>query len=80
MEYEKAKKEAEKAIEIYDNFHYLYLCLIGSLQVFDKQGNLNERKDAETTVWAALDLMSELNNKSINKEVKTIRQLMPELF
>jgi hypothetical protein len=79
-EYEKAKQEAEEKIELYDRFHYLYLCLISTLQVFDKHGDLKEREAAETTVRAALDLMSELNNKSINKEVKTIRQLMPELF
>jgi len=79
-EYEKAKREAEEKIELYDRFHYLYLCLISTLQVFDKHGNLNEREVAETTVRAALDIIDELNNKSINKEVETIRQLMPELF
>jgi len=79
-EYEKAQWEAEEKIELYDRFHYLYLCLIGTLQVFDRYGNLNEREAAETTVRAALDLMSELNNKSINEEVKTIGKLIPDLF
>jgi len=79
-EYEKAKREADEKIELYDRFHYLYLCLISTLQVFDKHGNLNEREAAETTVRAALDLIDELNNKSINKEVKTIRKLIPDLF
>ena len=79
-EYEKAKEKAEKAIEIYDRFHYLYLCLIGTLQVFDRNGNPNARQSAETTAHAALDLLGELNNRSINKEVQTIRRLVPELF
>lgn len=79
-EYEKAKEQAERAIESYDQFHYLYLCLISTLQVFDRDGKPNERKAAETTVYAALDLMSELNNSSIEKEVKTIRRLVPDLF
>ena len=79
-EYEKAKREADEKIELYDRFHYLYLCLISTLQVFDKHGNLNEREAAETTVRAAFDLIDELNNKSINKEVKTIQQLIPDLF
>ena len=79
-EYEKAKERAERAIESYDHFHYLYLCLISTLQVFDRDGKPNERKAAETTVYSALDLMSELNNGSIEKEVKTIRRLVPELF
>ena len=79
-EYEKAKQEAEEKIELYDQFHYLYLCLISTLQVFDKDGDLKERETAETEVRAALDLMNELNNKSINNEVKTIRQLMSDLF
>lgn len=79
-EYEKAKREAEKAIDNYDRFHYLYLCLIRSLQVFDRHGELNERGAAERTVHAALDLMSELHNGSLDIEVKTIRQLVPELF
>jgi len=79
-EYEKAKERAERVIESYDHFHYLYLCLISTLQVFDRDGKPNERKAAETTVYAALDLISELNNGSIEKEVKTIRRLVPELF
>jgi hypothetical protein len=79
-EYEKAKREAEEKIELYDRFHYLYLCLISTLQVFDKRGNLNEREAAETTVRAALDLMEELNDKSINEEVRTIRKLIADLF
>ena len=79
-EYEKAKVQADKAIESFDRFHYLYLCLIGTLQVFDYHGSPNERQAAETTVYAALDLMGELKNGSIDKEVKTIRRLVPELF
>ena len=79
-EYEKAKREAEEKIELYDRFHYLYLCLISTLQVFDRHGNLNEREAAETTVRAALDLIEELNDKSINEEVKTIGKLIPDLF
>ena len=79
-EYEKEKLEAEEKIELYDRFYYLYLCLISTLQVFDKYGNLNEREVAETTIRAAIDLIEELNNKSINKEVKTIRKLIPDLF
>ncbi len=34
-EYEKARNDANEAIGIYDQFHYLYLCLIGTLRVFD---------------------------------------------
>jgi len=79
-EYDTAKEQADKAIESYDRFHYLYLCLIGTLQIFDHDGNPNERQAAEATVYAALDLLSELNNGSIDKEVKTIRRLVPELF
>lgn len=79
-EYEKAKREAEEKIELYDRFQYLYLCLISTLLVFDRHGNLNDREAAETTVRAALDLMEELKNKSITEEVKTIRKLIPDLF
>ncbi|MBA7635083.1 hypothetical protein ES703_42683 [subsurface metagenome] len=47
----------------------------------NRDGKPNERQQAaETTVYAALDLMGELNNGSIDKEVKTIRRLVPELF
>ena len=74
------KQQAEEKIELHNQLHYLYLCLIRTLQVFDKQGELKEREATETTIRAAFVLMSELNNKSINKEVKTIRQLLPELF
>lgn len=48
-EYGKAKEQADKAIESYDHFHYLYLCLISTLQVFDRDGKPNERQAAETS-------------------------------
>ena len=79
-EYRRAKQAAQKAIECYESFHYLYGCLIGTLQVFDRDGTVNQRQRAEATVCAALDLMSDLEIGSVEKELKSIRRLLPDLF
>ena len=52
------KQQAEEKIELYNHLHYLYLYLIRTLQVFDKQGELKEREATETTIRAAFVLMS----------------------
>ena len=79
-EYQRAKRAAKETIELYEGFTYLYGCLIQSLQVFDPEGNLNTKQSAQMQVRAALQLICELQNKAINKEVHTIEKLLADLF
>jgi hypothetical protein len=75
-----AKKEADKAIELFDNFAFLYHCLLDCFQVFDAQGKLKEGAKTKADFDVALQYLKTLNKDSINKEVKTIEACQKDLF
>ncbi len=79
-EYEQAKKIANEKIELYDNFKFLYTCLISELRNFDNNGRLRDRKDAEKNIESALLLLEELGITQITKSVKKIRRILPDLL
>lgn len=68
------------AVALYDNFNYLYHCLIGELNVFDNNGNLRSRPQAEDGIKAGLALIEELGHNNITKAVNKIRRILPTLF
>ncbi len=64
-EYENVAEAAEKAVTLYDNFSYLYRCLLGELNVFDNNGNLRSRQQAERAHSQNVDILhkrSKLSN------------------
>ncbi len=79
-EYENAAEAAEKAVTLYDNFSYLYHCLLGELNVFDQNGNLRSRQQAEEAIKAGLALIEELNHERITEVVNKIERTLPDLF
>lgn len=79
-EYENAAEAAEKAVTLYDNFSYLYRCLLGELNVFDNNGNLRSRQQAEEGGKVGLALIEELNHERITEVVKKIERTLPDLF
>lgn len=79
-EYENAAEAAEKAVTLYDNFSYLYRCLLGELNVFDNNGNLRSRQQAEQGIKAGLALIEELNHERITEAVNKIGRTLPDLF
>lgn len=79
-QHKKACLDSQEAIQLYDDFHYLYLELINTLQVFDKNGNLNSRIDAERNVETIIELLEGFGINSLNKELKSIINLLPQLF
>ena len=79
-QYNKARKETEKAIEIYDNFLYLYTHIIKELQPFKSSGELRNREIAKENIEVALELIESLNHKQINKQIATIKKILPELL
>ena len=48
--YEEAVKIADEAIELYESFHFLYVTIINELKLFDGNGNLRNRKEAEENI------------------------------
>jgi hypothetical protein len=71
---------ADKAITLYDDFSYLYRCVISELNVFDNEGNLRGRQQAEEGVKIGLTLIEELNHTHIAKAVNKVRRALPDLF
>ncbi|MBD3328475.1 hypothetical protein GF340_04185 [Candidatus Peregrinibacteria bacterium] len=78
--YLQAKSEAEQAIILYQDYKFLYHCIIDNLQVFDGQGNPYNRIDAEENIRVALDYMISLPIKKIKKDINTIYNLLDDLL
>ncbi len=79
-DWEKSAEAANKAITRYDDFSYLYRCVLGELNVFDSNGNLRDRQQAEEGVRVGLALIEELNHNAITKAVNKVRRTLPDLF
>jgi hypothetical protein len=75
-----ASVRADELIYLYDSAHYLYLCIIENLQVFDEDGYLRDREQAEAEIEEALNMLNELGVPKINKAVKKMRATLPELL
>jgi hypothetical protein len=67
-------------VALYDAFSYLYRCALTELNVFDSNGNLRGRQQAEEGVRVARALIAELNHKEIIEAVKKTRRTLPDLF
>jgi hypothetical protein len=78
--YEVAKKITIEKIEIYENFDFLYQCLIEELKVFDNNGDIRDREKAEANIETALDLLETLKIEKLTKAVYKIRGTMPDLL
>jgi hypothetical protein len=79
-EHEEAVKNADEAIELYESFHFLYVTIINELKLFDVNGNLRDRKEAEDNIEASLSLIEELEHTKITKAVNKVRRTMPGLL
>jgi len=77
---ESAAKAAQKAVTLYDDFSYLYRCILGELNVFDSNGNLRDREQAEDGIKLGLALVKELNNSGITKAANKAERTLPDLF
>ncbi len=77
---EKSAEAAKNAVTLYDDFSYLYRCVLGELNVFDSNGNLRDRQQAEEGINVGLALIEELNHNNITEAVDKIRRTLPDLF
>jgi len=78
--YNKAAGAAERAITLYDDFSYLYRCIVCELNVFDGNGNLRDGQQAKEGIEVGLALIEELNHTSITKAVNKVKRALPDLF
>jgi hypothetical protein len=79
-QYEKARDKAQKAMELYDSFLYLYSCILNEMKPFRHDGELRDRQQAEENIQAALEMIETLGNEKINDAVNKIRRIMPTLL
>jgi len=77
---EEASAIAKECIELYETVHHLYLCMLENLRVFDENGNLRVRRQAEEEIEEALNMLNESGVPKICKAVKKIRATLPELL
>jgi hypothetical protein len=80
VDWEKSAAAANQAVTLYDDFGYIYRCVLGELNVFDGNGNLRDRQQAAAGVKAGLALMEERNHNDITEAVHKIRRTLPDLF
>ena len=78
--YEQACDKAEKAMELYDSFSYLYGCILNEMKPFRHNGELRNRQQAEENIQAALEMIASLGHEKINDAVNKIRRIMPTLL
>jgi hypothetical protein len=78
--YDAATQITHKKIELYEQFKYVYTGIIKELHVFDLNGNLRQRKDAEDTIQIYLDLIDTLNHKTLSGTINKIRKVVPKLL
>ena len=78
--YRQAQHACEAAIRDYDDFSYLYYCLIKELNVFDKEGNLRPKQHAENVIKTGLQLIEESNHEGLCKAAQKVRRTLPDLF
>jgi len=80
VEWEKSAEAAQKAVSLYDDFSYLYGCVLSELYVFDSNGNLRDREQAEEGVKVGLALIEQLNHSTITEALNKVRRTLPDLF
>jgi hypothetical protein len=80
MDCEKSAEAADKAVTLYDDFSYLYRCILGELNVFDSNGNLRDRQEVKQEIKVGLALIGELNHNNITKAVNKVKRTLPDLF
>ncbi len=72
--------KANKAISIYDQFSFLYGCLLQQFNIFDRNGLPRKRFFAEQEATCAIEMMQLLDISGLDKELQAINKLIPTLF
>ena len=78
--YDQSIKNTQLTINQYENFYYLYICIIQELQPFNKNGELRHRQEAEQNIESALLLIEAFKNDKITKVVNKIKRILPDIL
>ncbi len=79
-QYEEACRDTTRKEDRYEQFTYVYGCLVDELRVFDMTGQLRDRQEAEGNIGAALDLLDTLGVESITNAVAKVRRSAPQVL
>jgi tetratricopeptide (TPR) repeat protein len=69
--YEKARAAARESIDRYDNFCYLWAELRAALELFDRQGKIQELESRKAEIAAILGLLRELGCEKLHSELES---------
>ena len=76
-----ARQESQQAIKVYDNFMFLYGCMLNQFRLFDsRDAQLRDRLFAQHEVQTAIDLMLNLDITGLKEVLHEILRLLPTLF
>jgi hypothetical protein len=75
-----SQKKTRVAIALFDNFVFLYHCLLSAFRIFDEKGDLKNSEIVLADFDTALDLLKSLGHQDINKEIKSIESCKKDLF
>jgi len=73
--YKRARAKAEKAIDKYEAFLYLWECLVGAFDLFNEDGTRRSRQGVESEVMAILELMEgEMGESAVTVAIKKFKR------
>jgi len=78
--YEQAVLNSKQAIGLYDDFKLYYQYMIAQFQLFDEHGDVRSAAKSKVNLEEAMDALKSLGHKKANVELKTIKNLMGDLF
>ncbi len=78
--YTQALVKTQQAVDLYEQFTFLYHCLLECFECFDKNGKLKDLQKVTDDFITALELLNTLKIDGINQEIKHINKDLEELF
>jgi hypothetical protein len=78
-QYERAVKEAEKAMSLHDDYAYLWRELVGAFDPFDADGGVRTAGHVAAEIKTVMDLMeTRFGNEDLRQAVKKLRKALPD--
>jgi hypothetical protein len=75
-----AQIQTQQSIQVYEDFCFLYYCILAQFNVFNAQGVVRQRHYAEQEVQTALDWLQTLPINGLQAELTHVIKAMPLLF
>jgi hypothetical protein len=72
--------QSQQAIQLYEDFSFLYHCMLAQLDVFNDQGVLRQRNHAEQELQTAVFYLRTLPIQGIQGELDALMKVFPQLF